>query len=161
MNLDYVKRWAQARSTDVEAFADLYAGDLEFCLEHSMVDDHMQDTIFERAQIIERLGGFANDDPANGLGVHTFTVTEYVGDERFGMVHWDYEVEHLSAFRGHPTDGQRLTTKGSTFLRFDAAGKIVLDSTVMNDNPIFQALGLPIMTVHYWDEDFDPAALMA
>ncbi|MCW3013456.1 MAG: hypothetical protein JWO02_548 [Solirubrobacterales bacterium] len=161
MNLDYAQRWAQARSSDTEAFADLYAADLDFCLEHTMVDDHMQDTIFQRAQILERLGGFANDDAGNGLGIHTFTAKEYIGDERFGLIHWDYAVEHLSSFRGHPTDGQPLETTGSTFLRFNGEGKIVLDSTVMNDNPIFQAIGLPIMTVHYWDKDFDPAALMA
>lgn len=161
MNMEYAQRWAQSRGNDIAAFADLYAADLDFCLEHTMVDDHMKDTIFTREQIVERLGGFANGDPSNGLGVHTFTVTKWTGDERWGLIEWDYAVEGLSAFRGHPTDGQKLESNGSTFLRFDADGKIVLDSTVMNDNPIFQALGLPIMTVHYWDKDFDPAAMMA
>ena len=60
-----------------------------------------------------------------------------------------------------PGRRQRLETKGSTFLQFNADGKIVLESTHFNDNPVFQALGLPILTPHYWDADFDPATLVA
>lgn len=162
MNLDYAKKWAELRGSDTEAFADLYAADLDFCLEHTMVDDHMKDTIFSREQIIERLSGFANDDASNGTGVHTFTVTQYTGDERWGLVEWDYSVEGIASFRGiENAEGKTLSTNGSTFLKFDADGKIVLDSTVMNDCPIFEALGVPIMRVHYWEADFDPAALMA
>lgn len=161
MNLDYAKRWAQLRGTDTEAFADLYAGDLEFALEYTMIDDHMKDTVYSRELILEKLGGFANDDPSNGIGVHTFTANEYVGHERWGLIVWTYEVEGLSTFRGIPAEGRQLKTDGSTFLRFNADGKIILDSTIMNDCPIFEALGLPIARPHYWDENFDPASLMA
>ena len=40
-------------------------------------------------------------------------------------------------------------------------GRIVRESTFWNDVPAFQALGLPVLTVHYWDADFDPSALVA
>jgi steroid delta-isomerase-like uncharacterized protein len=161
MNLDYAQQWASALSTDTQAFAELYAADGDFCIERHMMDDHMEDTLSDRATVVERLGGLANRDADNGLGIHTFTVTEYIGDERYGMIHWDYVVEHASRYRGLQADGKRLETKGSTFLQFDADGKIVLESTCFNDNPIFQELGIPIMTPHYWDADFDPASLMA
>jgi steroid delta-isomerase-like uncharacterized protein len=161
MNLDYARQWASALSNDTSAFAELYAADGDFCIERHMMDDHMQDTLSDRATVVERLSGLANSDADNGIGIHTFTVTEYIGDERYGMVHWDYAVEHASHYRGLPADGKRLQTKGSTFLQFDADGKIVLESTCINDNPIFQELGIPIMTPHYWDADFDPASLLA
>lgn len=161
MNHDYAKQWADALGSDTAALADLYAPDGEFCAERHMVDDHMDDTISDRDTLIERLGELANDDPENGIGVHTFTVTEYIGDERCGLIHWDYVVEGAGQYRGLPAGGKRLHTKGATFLQFNAAGKIVLESTCFNDNPIFQQLGLPIVTPHYWDADFDPASLLA
>ena len=161
MNLEYAKRWAEALGNDTNAYADLYAPDGDFCIEQHMMDDHMNDTISDRPTIHERLGGLANNDPNNGLGSHTFTATEYIGDQRYGMIHWDYVVEGASQYRGLPAGGKRLATKGSTFLEFNSDGKIVLESTNFNDNPIFQELGIPVMTPHYWDADFDPASLMA
>jgi steroid delta-isomerase-like uncharacterized protein len=126
-----------------------------------MMDDHMEDTISDRATLVERLAGLANSDRDNGIGIHTFTATEYIGDERYGLIHWDYTCEGASYYRGLPADRQRLQTKGSTFLQFSGDGKIVLESTCFNDNPIFQELGIPVATPHYWDADFDPAALAA
>jgi steroid delta-isomerase-like uncharacterized protein len=161
MNLDYAKQWAHALGNDTDKFAGLYAGDGDFTLDFHMMDDHMQDTLTSREQIKQALGGLANSDADNGVGIHDFQVSEYLGDERFGLIHWDYSVEHAERFRGIPTQGKRLATKGSTFLQFDADGKIVLESTCWNDNPIFQELGIPVMTPHYWDADFDPASLVA
>jgi steroid delta-isomerase-like uncharacterized protein len=159
MNLDYAKRWADALSNDTNGLADLYAADGDFCVERHMMDDHMQDTISDRATLLERLEGLANSDPDNGVGFHTFTATEYIGDERYGLIHWDYTCEGATRYRGIPADGKRLETKGSTFLQFNSEGKIVLESTCTNDNPIFQELGIPVQTPHYWAADFDPAAL--
>jgi steroid delta-isomerase-like uncharacterized protein len=160
MNIDYAKRWCDALSTDTSAFADLYAADGDFCIERHMMDDHMNDTISDRAMLHERLGGLANDDASNGIGNHTFTATEYIGDERFGMIHWDYSCEGANTYRGLPSAGKSLKTVGSTFLKFNGDGKIILESTCTNDNPIFQELGIPVMTPHYWDADFDPASLL-
>ena len=161
MNLNHAKRYCDALSSDTNALADLYAADGDFCIERHMMDDHMNDTISDRAMLHEALGGLANSDRDNGIGIHTFTATEYIGDERYGMIHWDYTCEAASHYRGLPADGKTLSTKGSTFLQFNGDGKIVLESTCTNDNPIFQELGIPVMTPHYWDADFDPAALMA
>src|ERR1700750_2416839 len=116
MNLDYAKQWAEALGSDTNAYAELYGPDGEFAIELHMVDDHMDDTITDRATIHERIGGLANDDPASGLGRHTSTRADYTGAERYGLIHWDYAVEGASHYRGIPTDGRRLETKGSTFL---------------------------------------------
>jgi steroid delta-isomerase-like uncharacterized protein len=161
MNFDYAKRWADALSNDTNTLADLYAADGEFCIERHMMDDHMQDTISDRAKLHERLDGLANADRDNGIGIHTFTATEYMGDERYGFIHWEYTGEGATHYRGIPAGNKRLRTTGSTFLQFNDDGKIILESTCTNDNPIFQELGIPVMTPHYWDADFDPAALAA
>jgi len=161
MNTDHARRWAAALGSDTDALAEFYADDGEFTLEHTMVDDHMDDTITTRAMLRSALGGLANSDPDNGIGIHEFEVTEYVGNGRYGLIHWNYSVDHADTFRGIPTEGKRLTTKGSTFQQFDADGKIVLESTFWNDNPIFAELGIPVMTPHYWEEGFDPATLVA
>jgi steroid delta-isomerase-like uncharacterized protein len=154
MNLDYAKQWADALGRDTDAFADLYAADGDFTSDVHMMDDHMEDTASSREQLITKRGPLANGD-------HTFAVTEYLGDERWGLIHWDYTVQSANSYRGIPAQGKTLQTKGSTFLRFDGEGKIVLESTFFNDNPIFQELGHPVATPHYWEEGFDPAALAA
>jgi len=154
MNLDYAKQWADALGNDTDRFADLYAADGQFTSDVHMMDDHMEDTASSREQLVAKRGPLANGD-------HTFAVTEYIGDERWGMIHWDYTVQEADSYRGIPAEGKTLSTKGSTFLRFDADGKIVLESTYFNDNPIFQELGHPVATPHYWEEGFDPAALAA
>ena len=87
MNLDYAKQWAEALGNDTNAYAELYAPDGEFAIRQHMVDDHMDDTITDRATIHERVGGLANDDPDNGLGRHTFTVNR---------------VHRRRALRAHP-----------------------------------------------------------
>jgi len=161
MNLEHARSWANALGSDITELGEFYAADGEFTVEHTMVDDHMDDTITTRAKLFCTLRGLANSDPDNGVGIHEFDVTEYVGDERYGLTMWNYSVEHADAFRGIPAQGKRLTTKGSTFHQFDADGKIVLESTFWNDNPIFAELGVPVMTPHYWEEGFDPASLVA
>ncbi len=44
-------------------------------------------------------------------------------------------------------------------MEFNDDGKIILDSSFVNENPVFQQLGLPLITPHYWEEGFDPASL--
>jgi steroid delta-isomerase-like uncharacterized protein len=161
MKLDYAKQWADALGNDTDRLGELYAPDGDFTIDVHMMDDHMQDTVSSHEHLKEKLGPLANPDPGNGLGVHTFEATEYLGDERWGLIHWDYTVEGADSYRGIPTQGKTLATKGSTFLRFNAEGKIILESTYFNDNPIFQELGYPVATPHYWEEGFDPAALAA
>jgi steroid delta-isomerase-like uncharacterized protein len=160
-NIELAERWADTRLNDLAAHRDLYAGSEEFCIETRMVDDHLGDTISADAEFEEGLAVYANKDSANGLGVQSITVTEAFSGNGHLMIHWDWQVEGAGSYRGLPTGGKTLTSKGSTFLQFNDAGKIILESTFLNENPIFQQLGLPIITPHYWEEGFDPASLTA
>ena len=154
---EFAQQWATALGSDTEAFAALYAEDEFFSIDQHMMDDHMGDTLTTKADILEQLGPIASGDH----GTFTFTVKEYRGDARYGLVIWDLTVEGAETYRGIPTEGKSLKTDGSSFLQFDDSGKITLESTCFNDNPIFAELGIPIFNPHYWVEGFDPASLGA
>ncbi|HSV40012.1 MAG TPA: hypothetical protein VLI04_14735 [Nocardioidaceae bacterium] len=160
-NIELAERWADTRVNDLAAHRALYAGDEEFCIENRMVDDHLGDTISTDTEFTEQLADYANKDTDNGIGVQTITVTEAFEGNGHVMIHWDWKVEGAQSYRGFPTEGKTLTSNGSTFLQFNDQGKIILESTILNENPIFQQVGLPIITPHYWEEGFDPASLMA
>jgi steroid delta-isomerase-like uncharacterized protein len=160
-NLEFAQRWADTRQNDLDAHRDLYAASEEFCIENRMVDDHLGDTISTDAEFAEGFAVYANKDSDNGLGVQTITVTEAFAGNGHVMIHWDWSVVGTGTYRGISAEGKTLTSKGSTFLQFDDAGKIILESTFLNENPIFQQLCLPIITPHYWEEGFDPASLTA
>lgn len=157
-DIAFAQRWAETRTNDLAAHRELYAASEDFVVETRMVDDHLGDTISTDHEF-EALAGYGNKDASNGLGVQTITVTEAFAGNGHVMIHWDWQVEGADTYRGLPVEGKTLTSKGSTFLQFDDAGKIILESTFLNENPIFQQLGLPIITPHYWEEGFDPASL--
>lgn len=158
-DIAFARRWAETRTSDLAAHRDLYAAAEDFCLETRMVDDHLGDTVSTDEEFASELAPYVNKDETNGLGVQTITVTEAFPGNGHILIHWDWTATGADTYRGLPVDGKTLTSKGSTFLQFDAAGKIILESTFLNENPIFQQLGLPIITPHYWEEGFDPASL--
>jgi len=157
MNLEYAQRWAAARSDDIDALCDLYGEDGEFTSEQGKVDDHLSDTLTTREMLRAALG----DQSSGEFGTFTFEATKWTGDERYGLIEWNVTIEGLSSFRGvENPEGRTLETHGSTFLQFRPDGKILLESTYWNDNPVYIALGVPLMFPHYWEEGFDPASLM-
>ena len=158
-NIEFARRWADTRQNDLAAHRDLYAGNEEFVVETRMVDDHLGDTISTDAEFDEALAVYSNKDTSAPQGVQSITVTEAFAGNGHLMIHWDWTVEGAESYRGFPVEGRTLSSKGSTFLQFNEEGEIILESTFLNENPIFQQLGLPIITPHYWEEGFDPASL--
>lgn len=160
-DLTYAATWADTRLNDLEAHRALYAASEDFVIETRMVDDHLGDTISKDEEFVEGMTAFQNKERGNGLGVQSITVTEAFRGSDHLLIHWDWALEDAATYRGFSTDGKVLTSKGSTFLRFDDHGKIILESTFLNENPVFQQLGIPLITPHYWEEGFDPSTLMA
>jgi steroid delta-isomerase-like uncharacterized protein len=158
-DINFARRWAETRTTDLSAHRELYAGSEDFVIESQMVDDHLGDSISTDDEFDTQMSGNLNQDTSNGVGVQKLTVTETFEGSDHLFIHWDYAIEGASTYRGLPTNGASLTSKGSTFLRFNADGKIILESTFVNENPLLQQLGLPIITPHYWEEGFDPSSL--
>ncbi|KLL09929.1 hypothetical protein [Protofrankia coriariae] len=154
--LEHAQRWAAALGSDTAALADLYAD--YFTVEWTKVDDHLDDTVTDRETLVERLGGIASGEN----GTYTFTPTAWFGgaNDSYGLIHWNVRIEGATTYRGLPTSGKTLETVGSTFHQFDSEGKIILESTYWEDNTVFEALGVPVVRPHYWDENFDPASLL-
>ena len=158
-NREFALRWAQTRTSDLAAHDALYAPDRKFVIELAKVDDHMQDSISNHDDLQTKLAYWSNTDADSGEGLHTITVTEVFEGSGHIFIHWDYAIEHLASFHGVPTENKTLSTVASTFLEFDPDGLIIQEATIINDNRIYQQLGLPIITPHYWDEGFDISSL--
>lgn len=151
----HAERWCNAVSTDVDALGHLYAD--YFTSEWTMVDDHLQDTATDREMLAAAVGGLSTGEN----GKYTLTATEILEGNGHALIHWDLTVEGASTYRGLPTGGKTLTTIGSTFHEFDSDGKILLESTCIEDNRVFIQLGVPLLRPHYWEADFDMAAFVA
>jgi len=156
MSLAHAQRWAHALGSDVDALAALYAD--WFTLEHTIVDDHMQDTITDREMLKAALGGLSSGEN----GTYAFHATEWLGAEDYGLTHWEVAIDGARTFRGIPVDeGKTLTGIGSTFHQLDADGKITFESTFWEDCQLLVQLGVPIVRPHYWRADFDMEAFLA
>ena len=154
--------WTTALTTDTAAAVDLYADDLVYD-DHGDAD-HMIDTANNKDELRPRLEPFANKETGNGIGIHSFVATEAfqlagVGGNAAVVILWDWTGEGLNTYRGVPTEGKTLSTRGITWHQLDADGRIARETTYWNDTPVLQELGLPISTPEYWVEGFDPSAL--
>lgn len=158
----HAARWANALTTDTETALDLYADDLVY--DDHADSDHVIDTAITKAELAPKLSPYANQDPHNGSGIHTFTASEAfelagVNGNPAVVILWDWTGEGLDTYRGVPAGGKTLTTRGISWHQLDSVGKIVRETTYWNDTPVLQELGQPIVTPEYWVEGFDPASL--
>lgn len=161
--VDHAQRWATVLTSDTAAAVDLYANDLVY--DDHGDSDHVLDTAITKGELEPRLALFANKDVGNGIGVHAFVATEAfqlagVGGNPAVVILWDWAGEHLASYRGVPTGGKSLATRGITWHQLDADGKIARETTYWNDTPVLQELGIPILTPEYWVEGFDPSTLV-
>lgn len=159
---DHADRWVTALTSDTATAVGLYADDLVY--DDHADSDHVIDTASTKAELEPRLAPFANKDSGNGVGLHSFTATEAfqlagVNGNPAVVILWDWAGEGLSTYRGVPTAGKSLHTRGITWHQLDRDGKIERETTYWNDTPVLQELGLPIITPEYWVEGFDPASL--
>jgi len=159
---DHARRWASLITSDTDAAVDLFADELVYDDRRDV--DHVFDTATDKAQLRERIAPFANADAGNGLGLHRFEVLDVIeaagtNGARAVAIVWQWTGEYLENFRGVPTGGQALSARGQTWHQFDAAGKVDRESTYWNDVPVYQQLGLPVLTPAYWEADFDFSSL--
>jgi steroid delta-isomerase-like uncharacterized protein len=161
-NTEHAKRWATLITSDTDAAVGLFADELLYDDRRDV--DHVYDTATDKVQLRARIAPFANADPDNGLGIHHFEVLDVidavgVNGARAVAIVWQWTGEHLQNFRGVPAGGRSLSARGQTWHQFDATGKITRESTYWNDVPVYQQLGLPVLTPAYWEAGFDPATL--
>ena len=131
MSLEHAQKWCDALGNDTDALRELYAD--WFTLEHTMMDDHMEDTITDTDMLQAALGAIASGEN----GKYTFTATEWCGGRSdYGLIHWDVTIEGAKTFRGLPVpEGKTLTGCGSTFHMLDENGKVRFESTRLGGRP--------------------------
>ncbi|GAB24080.1 hypothetical protein GOPIP_062_00320 [Gordonia polyisoprenivorans NBRC 16320 = JCM 10675] len=160
----HAEAWATALTSDTDELLGLFADD--FVYDDHADRDHVLDTAITKDELRPFVAPFANADPGNGVGTHTFTVTESFpvagrGGDPAVVILWDWTGEGLDTYRGVPVNGRTLHTRGITWHQLNAEGKIVHESTYWNDTPVLQELGIPLITPEYWVEGFDPASIGA
>src|SRR3984885_13472829 len=148
-NTEHATRWATLITSDTDAAVGLFADELLYDDRRDV--DHVYDTATDKAQLRTRIAPFANADPDNGLGIHSFEVLDVidaagVNGTRAVTIVWRWTGRRLWNFRGVPTGGQTLSARGQTWHQLDAAGKVTRESTYWNDVPVYQQLGLPVFS---------------
>jgi steroid delta-isomerase-like uncharacterized protein len=161
---EHAARWSTALTSDTAAVVDLFADN--FVYDDHSDRDHVIDTAITKSELAPMIEAYANSDAGNGIGIHQFSVTDTfsvagVNGNPSVVILWDWTGENLASYRGVPTGGRALTTRGITWHQLDAGGKIIREVTYWNDTPVLQELGIPIVTPEYWVEGFDPSALVS
>lgn len=137
MNYEFAVRWLKCFRTSAEAVCALYEDD-GFLFEDPMLDQHGVDTKPDLLRLFEL---YANKDRTNGLGVHNFRVRGYVGDEKSGLILWEWTPEDAAIFIGWDVAGKEFTTQGHTYHEYNAAGKIVRESSWWDAAAILRQVG--------------------
>jgi steroid delta-isomerase-like uncharacterized protein len=138
MNYRFAVMWMKAFREGPEAVCKLYDDDFEF--EDRMLD---QRSITDREDLHRVFGPYGNTDPENGIGIHNFTVKDYIGDERCGLIRWVWSADHAAQFFGFPTDGKSVGTEGTTFQVY-RDGKIARCMTYWDAPNILAQLGVDL-----------------
>lgn len=160
---EHARRWITAMTTDTAAAVALYADDLVY--DDHADSDHVTDTAITKDELAPKLAPYANTDTSNGVGLHSFEITDSfpvagVAGNPAVVILWNWTGTGLATYRGVPTEGKTLSTRGITWHQLDSDAQIVRETTYWNDTPVLQELGIPIVTPEYWVEGFDPSALV-
>ncbi len=147
MNIEHVSELMRRFSEDVDLALEFYADDCDFTdhpLEQKIAND--------KAKLRRAFIPFANKNPDNGMGIHHFDALEYIGNEKSGLLQWQWTADHCASIFGLSNpDGRRLSTNGMSFYVF-RDGKIVREVVHSNQVEILRQLGHSIEIEHFWED---------
>jgi steroid delta-isomerase-like uncharacterized protein len=138
MNYEFAVRWLKCFRTSAEDVCALYEED-GFLFEDPMLDQHGVDNM---PDLLRLFSLYANKDRTNGLGVHNFRVRGYVGDERSGLILWEWSPEDCANFTGLDVGGKDFITQGHTYHEYNQRGKIVRESSWWDASAILRQVDL-------------------
>ena len=136
MNYEFAVKWLKAFRTSPEDVCALYADD--FLFEDPMLDQH---GITVKDDLHRLFAVYANKDRENGIGVHNFRIRGYVGDERCGLINWEWSPEDCASFLGLDVAGKPFWTQGHTWHEYDEEGRIVRESSWWDASAVLRAVG--------------------
>jgi steroid delta-isomerase-like uncharacterized protein len=136
MNYAFAVKWLKGFRTSPEEVCALYADD--FLFEDWMLDQ----TITDMEDLHRVFAPYANTDPDNGIGIHNFRIRGYEGDERSGLIRWEWGPEHAAVFLGLDVANKPFWTQGHTFHVYDEEGKIVKESSWWDASAVLRGIGM-------------------
>ena len=123
MNYAFAVKWLKAFRTSSEEVCKLYADD--FLFEDLMLDQ----SITDKDDLHRVFAPYANTDPENGIGIHNFRIRSYVGDEKSGLIRWEWTPQSAAIFLGLDVTNKPFWTQGHTFHVYNDEGKIIRESS--------------------------------
>jgi steroid delta-isomerase-like uncharacterized protein len=136
MNYEFAVKWLKAFRTSPEEVGALYAD--HYLFEDPMLDQH---GITDKDDLQRLFAPYANKDRENGIGVHNFRIRGYIGNERRGLISWEWSPEDCASFLGLDVAGKPFWTQGHTWHEYDAEGKIVRESSWWDASAVLRAVG--------------------
>jgi steroid delta-isomerase-like uncharacterized protein len=136
MNYAFAVKWLKAFRTSSEEVCKLYADD--FLFEDLMLDQ----SITDKADLHRVFAPYANTDRTNGIGVHNFRIRGYEGDERSGLIRWEWTPEDAAVFLGLDVTDKPFWTQGHTFHQYNEDGLIVRESSWWDAAAVLRQVGL-------------------
>jgi steroid delta-isomerase-like uncharacterized protein len=84
---------------------------------------------------------YANTDPTNGIGIHNFRIRSYIGNDRRGLIRWEWSPEHAAIFLGLDVAGKPFGTQGHTWHEYNDKGLITRESSWWDAAAIVRKVG--------------------
>lgn len=136
MNYAFAVKWLKGFRTSPEEVCALYADD--FLFEDWMLDQ----SITDMEDLHRNFAPYANTDPDNGIGIHNFRIRGYEGDEKSGLIRWEWGPEHAAVFLGLDVANKPFWTQGHTFHVYNDEGKIVKESSWWDASAVLRGIGM-------------------
>jgi steroid delta-isomerase-like uncharacterized protein len=138
MNYAFAVKWLKAFRESADSVCQLYADD--FVFEDPILDQYQ---IRDKGDLGRIFSLYANKDRTNGYGVHNFRIRGYEGDERSGLIRWEWTPEDAGFFLGLDVTDKPFFTQGHTFHQYDEDGRIVRESSWWDVGAILTAIHYP------------------
>ena len=138
MNYAFAVKWLKAFRDSADSVCQLYADD--FVFEDPILDQYQ---IRDKGDLGRIFSLYANKDRTNGYGVHNFRIRGYEGDERSGLIRWEWTPEDAGFFIGLDVTDKPFFTQGHTFHQYDEDGRIVRESSWWDVGAILTAIHHP------------------
>jgi steroid delta-isomerase-like uncharacterized protein len=136
MHYNHAVKWLKAFRESADAVCKLY--DDDFVFEDVMLDQY---NIHTKDDLNRNFAPYANTDPSNGIGIHNFKIRSYVGDERSGLIRWEWSPEHAGSFLGLDVAGKPFATQGHTFHVYNEKGLITRESSWWDASAVLRQVG--------------------
>ncbi|MCW3013455.1 MAG: hypothetical protein JWO02_547 [Solirubrobacterales bacterium] len=136
MNYAFAVKWLKGFRTSPEEVCALYADD--FLFEDPMLDQSITDI----EDLHRVFAPYANTDPDNGIGIHNFRIRGYEGDERSGLIRWEWGPAHAAVFLGLDVKDKPFWTQGHTFHVYNEEGKITQESSWWDASAVLRGIGM-------------------